>query len=302
MKTLLYTKSLYLQRTILAVVFGLLIFHTGCEESPPNGYTPQPFVQGFLFVDQPIAGITVSVSQPLTQPFKASEGWISNASISISDGVNTFPLSYHVQGGVGSYFYTDTTFLVQPETKYSLTVVLPDGTSMGGETTTPKRITWVTQPKPVIQYPQDTTKLLAPDSIRIAWTPGNNTEYVLRSLCLDTLGYGTYLSPPTQEINGRTNNIDFFEGPDVPMFYSIARWGFLQATTVNTVWTAFRWYGKHEVSILAPDDNFLSWFKATQFTRNGEYRSQFGSIRGGAGVFGSASVVSGETFVLKRQK
>jgi hypothetical protein len=119
---------------------------------------------------------------------------------------------------------------------------------------------------------------------------------------LDTLGYGMYLDPPTDEINERTNNLPF-EDPDDPPFYTKIRWGFIQANQAPTVWAAFRWYGRNEVSILAADKALLDWFKATQWGgRTVEYRAQYSNVRGGLGVFGSASIVSQEVLVLKRKR
>jgi hypothetical protein len=152
----------------------------------------------------------------------------------------------------------------------------------------------------VLQYPQDTTQLFSPDSLRIAWTPGNSPEYIIRVTALDTLGYGSYLSPPTGEINERTNNLPF-EDPGDPQFYTRIRWGFIQVSQAPTVWAAFRWYGKNEVAILAADKPLLDWFKATQWGgRSVEYRDQYSNVQGGLGVFGSASVAAKEVFLQKR--
>ena len=115
---------------------------------------------------------------------------------------------------IRSYY---ATYRVAPETRYSIRVRLSDGSSMTAETTTPKRIGWTIPPRAVLQYPQDTTELFSPDSLRIAWSSGTAAEYIIRVSVLDTLGYGTYLSPPTAEINARTNNVPF-EDPEDPSF------------------------------------------------------------------------------------
>ncbi len=292
------SRLLALLLAALVVVLGA----SGCEEAPPSAYTPVPFVTGYLFVDQPITDVQVMMTQPLTEVFTYANGMISDARVTIEGGGGTHVLSYRVVDGVGRYELADTSVKVLPETMYRLRVELRDGTVLTGETTTPARFAWVRTPRPVVQYPKDTVNLPTSDSLRIEWTPSNIREYLVRARCLDTLGYGTYLSPQTDEVNGRTNNIGQWEGPDEPTFYSTTRWGFLQSTVVNTVWSAFRWHGRHEIAILAPDANMIAWFKATQFARNPEYRGQFGSIRGGLGVFGSASLVSSELFLLKRER
>lgn len=288
--------------TVLLAALVVVLGASGCEEAPPNAYTPVPFVTAYLFVDQPITDVQVMMTQPLSEAFSYGGGQIPDARVSIEGGGGTHVLGYRVVDGVGRYELADTSVRVQPETTYTLRVELRDGTVLTGETTTPARFAWVRTPRAVVQYPKDTVTLPTPDSLRIEWTPSNVAEYLVRVRCLDTLGYGAYLTPQTDEVNGRTNNIGQWETPDEPTFYSTTRWGFLQSTVVNTVWSAFRWHGRHEIAILAPDANMLAWFKATQFARNPEYRAQFGSITGGLGVFGSASLVTGDLFLLKRDR
>ena len=65
------------------------------------------------------------------------------------------------------------------------------------------------------------------------------------------------------------------------------------------IWNFFKWFGMHEVSIYAPDENFLNW--ALQYFINSNYDSRHNSINGGIGVFGSASVVRDTSFIIKNQ-
>lgn len=296
------TKTLMLSNLKLVTLVFFAIGLAACEESPPNAYHPKPFVEGYLIVDEPIEGIVVALSQPLTEPFSYANGIVSDAEVTVSTESNTYPLQYKSQNGIAFYAYPDTTIKVLPNTHYKLTIRLNDGTVLRGETATPERIEWKATPRPFLQYPKDTVRLPSGDSLRISWTPGNNTEWLISSLCLDTLEYGKYLDPPTNELNGRTNNLDFFETPELPTFNSAIRWGFLQGTSVNTVWTAFRWFGKHRISVYAPDKNMITWFKASRFQGHDgvEYNGVYGSITGGLGVFGSASRIQGDTFVLKK--
>jgi hypothetical protein len=273
---------------------------TGCEDTPPNAYVPVPYVEAYLIVDRPIEGVTVLMSQPLSTAYDQRAALVRDADVTVTANGTTWPLAFRVEGEGGSYACPDTTVTVQPNTTYTLTVRLRDGSTLTGETTTPSRLAWIKPPAATLQYPSDTTKLPSPDSLHITWTPGNNKEYLIRVRCLDTLGYGRFLSPPTDEINGRTNNIDKFETPDEPTFYSVTRWGFVQTTDAPTVWTAFRWYGSNEVAVLAPDKHFLDWFKLTRFSRAPQFNREYSNITGGAGVVGSASVISGDVFLLKR--
>jgi hypothetical protein len=282
----------------LLFAFGIV---AGCEDPAPNEYVPVPYVEGYLFVDHPIEGITVLTSQPLSEEYDQSRAIMRDAEVTIESNGTRYSLVYDPSGG-GSYRYPDTSVTVLPNTRYALTVRFPDGQVLTGETTTPARIAWTRLPYSVLQYPSDTTTLLSPDSLRISWTPGSTTEYLIRVRCLDTLGYGRWLDPPTDEINGRTNNLGRFETPETPTFYGTARWGFVQTTNVPTVWTAFRWYGRHEVAILSPDKHFMDWFKLTRFSGAPQYNEEFSNIRGGVGVFGSASIIAHDAFLLKRKK
>jgi hypothetical protein len=283
-------------------VLPLLLLFSSCEDAPPNSFVPVPYVEGYLFVDRPIEGIVVATSQSLAVPYDQAAGMVGDAEVQISDGSASYQLVYRVVNGLGSYWYPDSTVLVKPGMRYTLSVRLKNGTVLGASTLTPERIEWTKPPSPVLQYPSDTVRLTSPDSLRIAWTPGNGVEYIIRVQCLDTLAYGAYLLPPTDEANGRTNNFGQIETAERKTFYSTTRWGFIQATGVPTVWTAFRWYGRNNIAIISPDVHFLDWFKMTKFSGNPQYNPQFSNITGGTGVFASAAIVEREVFLRKRVK
>jgi hypothetical protein len=287
---------------LLLFVFPMLVLSTACEDQPPTQYVPVPFLEAYLIVGKPIDDIIVARSQPITEPFDYARMMVPDAEVVVSTSDEEYRLLYRMRDGVGSYYYPDTTLLILPETEYRITVRMDDGSFMQAQTMTPQRIEWTIPPRPVIQYPQDTTQLYSHDSLRVAWTAGNSPEYIIRVTALDTLGYGAYLQPPTDEINGRTNNLPF-ETPSSPNFYTKIRWGFIQTNQAPTVWMAFRWYGRNDVSILATDKALLEWFKATQWGgRSVEYREQYSNVTGGTGVFGSASIISSEVFLLKRER
>jgi hypothetical protein len=287
----------------LMALIALAVFCTaGCEDEPPTSYIPVPYIEGYLFVDRPIEGIVVAMSQSLGASYEHGSAMIPNADVIItSEGVSR-TLVYRAQENAGSYYLPDTTIHVKPETSYSISVRFPNGTLCTGETTTPARISWTREPSPVLQYPSDTVNLPSPDSLRIGWTPGSTVEYLIRVRCVDTAGYGAYLTPSTGEENGRTNNFSHFETPEVNTFYGTTRWGFVQTTGAPTVWTAFRWYGRNTVAILSADKHFIDWFKLTRFSGAPQFNSEFSNINGGAGVFGSAALVEKEVFLVKRKR
>jgi hypothetical protein len=292
-------KTMILRYFKQALVFAaaVMIF-TACEDEPPTNYIPKPFIEAYLFVDRPIEDVIVMITQPLNETYTYGNGTVTDADVIVKSGSDSYSLQYHEIDGVGSYFLPDTTVLIKPGTVYDLEVRLKSGEVITASTTTPDSISWVTPPKDVIQYTKDTINLPIVDSLNIQWTPGNVTEYIIRIRVLDTLDYGAYLNPPREEFNERTNNEPFEDG-ESPTFYSFTRWGFIQVTQVPTVWKAFKWYGKNEVAIIAPDRSFLQWFKSTLFSGRPRFNSEYSNVQGGEGVFASGSIITWDTFLLK---
>ena len=283
---------------MVPLVFSAVVW-TSCGDPVPTDYVPQYVFTGYLIVDEPIQDMRLSLSQPPLDTFKYSNAGVSDAHIRIWKERDTFDLVYRsADSGIGSYYYPDTTALVEPSATYHLQATMKDGTVLTGQTTTPARVEWIQAPRDTLQYPKDTTNLPSPDSLKLIWTrvPGV-TEYLISVECLDTIGYGVYLNPPTNEKNRRIER--FFED-NAPRYNDIVRWGFLQNVEVNVVWVAFKWFGLHEVTVYAPDPATVEWFKQLQFGGN-QYNDLLSNISGGLGVFGSASVAQQKTFMLKNQ-
>ena len=270
----------------------------GCEDLPPNSYLPEPFVEAYLIVDEPIEGLRIHISQSVTDTFRSESGVVDNATVEITSGDRVYPLVYRVVDGRGEYHLPDTTVLVEPTTRYDLKIRLDDGTLITGTTTTPARIQWIRAPDSVLRYPKDTINL-PKDSVRISWTPAPGlSEYIIGVTCLDTLDYGRYLEPPVEERNRRIER--FFE-QGAPRYNDAGRIGFTQGTEVPVTWFAFKWFGRHDIAAYAPDRNMNNWFKLTHFSQNPQYNPLYGSVNGGIGVFGSASVARREIFLYKNQ-
>jgi hypothetical protein len=88
-----------------------------------------------------------------------------------------------------------------------------------------------------------------------------------------------------------------------PFYKEKTYWAFITNQKSQTVWMAFKWFGKHEVSIYSPDFNMLRWYMNTVFSQ--EHNDLANSVKSNnnnvIGVFGSASVVRKEIFLLKNQ-
>jgi hypothetical protein len=280
---------------------ALLLAFAGCEDPAPTDYIPQNVVTAYLIVDAPIQGITVSRSQAVADSFKYANSVIRDADVRIIEGEQVHQLQYrNDHNNIGQYYLPDTSMLVKPETRYRLEITLSDGGRITGETVTPARVAWVKPPHQMLQYPADTANLPSPDSLSFAWTAMQGTrEYIISVSCLDSLEYGRYLAPATAEKNRRTSSV--INQNARRRYNETTRWAFVQTTKLPLVWFAYKWYGLHELTLYAPDPNMVEWFKQTRFGPN-EFNALLSTVRGdGIGVFGSASVVRQQQFVLKNQ-
>lgn len=279
------------------MILGLAFLLTSCEDTPPIDYQPKNFVEGYLIVDQPIENITVMRTQPINEPYNYENSLIRDAEVTIIGDNQVFNLSIAPKGDSG-YYNPDRSYLIKPETKYELHIKLKDGTIITGETTTPSRFSWKEKIKPQVQYPLDSVKL--PPTDYISWEPVQKTGdltgfYIIRVIPLDTLNYGKYLDPPTEELN--RHPFSPFKEEDNYKEFSAA--GFVANTRTSVVWSVFNWFGKQKVQVYAGDDNFINWFLQNQQAR--AINDQLRSVHGGEGCFASASMIQDTFFLLKNQ-
>lgn len=280
----------------------LLLLVNGCEDPiPTDDYIARPFVQGFLIVDEPIETILLSYSQPINKVYNHNNAIIKDADIIVYTKQDTMPLIFRNSEIGGEYYCADTTVKVKPMTQYFIRVRLKDGTELTASTTTPDRIRYTKPPKSVLQFPSDTNNLnVADTSLNLKWTPEKSTkEYLIRVTCLDTLEYGKYLNPATNESNYRRTRL--FDSEFDPRTDNPTEYGFITTTTVPTVWNAFKWFGPHEIVVYAADRNFAEWFKMS-FTGNSLDFLKSNIKGNGIGVFGSASQAFATTLLLKYPK
>lgn len=287
---------------ILIAVFGTA-FLNSCEDPIPTDlYIEQTLIEALLIVDQPIEGILISRSSPIADTFRYEKNFISDAEVIIFSEQDTFALQYRKGIYSSEYYCPDTTKRIKSGTRYNLRVQLKDGKVFTSAMTSPYPFKWTKTLPPEMQFPKDTNNLQKPDfSIFTSWeAPPNQAEYVLRLRCLDTLEYGKYLIPATREKNRRV--FRFFENTGSARYKNTSQYVFLGNSTITPVaWLAFKWYGRQEVSVLAPESNYMRWFKQ-RFGGN-SFNPRLTNIEGGAiGAFGAASIISQETFVIKNQQ
>lgn len=280
---------------IFIIISLISLIFISCEDTAPGDYIENYIVEALLIVDEPIQGISVIKTQPIFEKYIHDSAFVRNAIVEINHNNLNYKLKFrNKEDGKVGYFLDDQTILVEPNTTYNLKITLPNGKVITGSTTTPNRIQWTKKAKDYIQYPIDSLKLPATDTI--AWTKASGIDFYLVSVtCLDTLEYGKYLDPPTAEKNRR-----IWRPFRQDRFYrEITSISPIANTQSTIVWDIFRWYGLQEVRIFAPDWNYLRWFIQAQARQ--ELDPLLSSLEGAYGYFGSTSVIKDTSFLIKNQ-
>lgn len=292
--------------SILAACILLVgLFATGCEDPIPTDYKEEIVLEGLLLVGEPLNNIRIMRTLPITDTFSFERASIPDATIIVqADGI-AIPMEYQPDARGGTYRAADTSYRVKPNVVYNVTVQAR-GATLTGSTRTPIPFSWNTPPRPILQYPHPDSLLLSvEDSLLIAWSAVPNTElYIISIECLDTLGYGEYLEPPTSDSNVRTPrpNPDFFDQSGTLIANERTTLGATRFTASQTVWGVFRWHGLHEIRIYAPDRAFIDWIDLVGSGRRSSYDYRESNIKGGLGAWGSASLVKQRTVLLKHDR
>jgi hypothetical protein len=284
----------------LCILTSILV--VGCEDPVPTDYKEEIMLEGLLLVGEPLQDVRILRTLPVTDTFSFSKAALPEAKIVVTaDGIDV-PMEYVPDARGGTWRAIDTTYRVRPNTLYSV-VVQARGASLTASTRTPAEFSWTTTPRTLIQFPHpDSILTTIDDSLIVSWTPVAGAElYIIGLTCLDTLGYGQYLNPPTVDTNERTvrPKPDFFDRSGTLIANERTTLGATPFTTSQTVWGVFRWYGQHELRVYAPDRAFLEWFYLVGGGRRSSYDYRLGNINGGLGVWGSASLIKNRSFLLK---
>ncbi|MGB9771190.1 MAG: DUF4249 family protein [Candidatus Kapaibacteriota bacterium] len=275
---------------------------TGCEDKPPTEFEPQYYVEAFLIVDQPFDGIKLYRTQPLNEKFDFAKAFARNVDVRIKFKDSVITLIAKDTGDPESwcYFYPDTTLKVQPNMLYSLEIRTPEGNVITSSTKTPERFDWVQPPPDTIFYPKDSINFTDQKPISIRWTSVKGTlYYIVSTICLDTLDYGKYLNPPTDEKNRRVYTPFQQNRSRSRYYYDVSNWDAIPNTEYPLSWLLFKWFGRHKVIIYTPDFNYLRWI--LQQFRGNQFNPLLSSVNGAIGVFGSASKIEKEIFLIKNQ-
>lgn len=281
-----------MKRLLLFISISFLLF--SCEDKPTSDYIENHIIDALLIVNQPIKNINVIKTQPIFDKYEHANAIVKDATVQIEGDGQIFNLKYVPKDTIqiGSYEYNNE-YLVKPNTLYKLKVVLNDGKVITGETITPNIFDWTKPPKNIVQYPKDTMKLPSTDTI--AWSKIAGIDYyIIGLICQDTINYGKYLEPPTEELNRRAG---FIRGENY--YKEISSYAAIPNHRLPVVWRFFKWYGKHKISIYAPDYNYLRWF--LQMISKQSIDPLLSSVEGAYGYFGSASMIQDTFFLMKNQ-
>lgn len=290
------------ERLNLVGILFLIVLIFSCEDAPPTDYIPQYYLEAFLIVDEPIDGIKLMKTQPLQQKFDYSKAFVKNADVRIKFNGNEVKLSLRDTGNPENwaYFFPDTNLKVQPNTTYYLEIQTYDGVLITGSTTTPERFEWVSAPPDTIYYPKDTINFSDRQPIPIRWSSVKGIfYYIVSAKCLDTLEYGKYLNQNSEEKNRRVYNPFDDRRQRSRYYYDVTSWDAIPNTEYPLYWLLFKWFGKHKIIVYSPDFNFLRWI--LQQFRASQINPLLTSVDGAIGVFGSASKIEKEIFLVKNQ-
>lgn len=269
-----------------------IIFLYSCVENNESDFKEEYIVEAFIIVDEPIQNIRFMRTIPILDTFSFEKVFISDAQITIynEDG-DTLPLELNPEISK-AYNAIDQSHLVKEQTKYFIEVVYNNDT-IKGNTVTPKKFNWIEKVPDIVQYPLDSIGL--GDQVTLKWeNPGSFNFYHIVVKCLDTLDYGKYLSPPTDEKNRRIGlwrDEEFF-------FRNTTNHGLAPINEGTIIWTTFKWYGLQEVTIYNPDFNWFRWLG--QYFQS-EYNEILTTVEGknARGVFASASAIKDTALLLK---
>lgn len=274
----------------LLLIFCLI----SCVEENENNFQEDTIVEAYLIVGEPINNFRVMKTLPILDTFKLENATITNADVLIySEKGDSIKLKYNKENLL--YQAEKQNYLVKEKTLYYLQLIYNNDT-IKGKTYTPKTFNWIQKLPDTIQYPKDSIKL--DDIVKLSWeNPGSFNFYHITVKCLDTLNYGKYLNPPTDELNRR---ISLFKNA-THFFDNTTNHGVAPSNDGAFLWTSVKWYGMQEIVIYNPDYNWFRW--VGQYYQS-EYSELLSSVEGkhAIGVFGSATAIRDTFFLVKNIK
>lgn len=285
---------------LLFVLFAVLGVTTSCEDPiPDDAYVEELVVEGFTIAGRPLTGIRIYRTLSITDTFKLQDAMISDADVIITENGTQVPVHYVPDSLGGRYEAIDTSYRVKHNSTYQITVNAIGKTATATATTLAP-FDWIAAPKDTMQYPGKARETERFDSLKVSWEGQSGVFiYVIGVECLDTLDYGKYLVPATDESNRRIRD----EEPDDDLLIrnERTRYGLAIVANSDIVWRVFKWFGPHRLRIYAGDRAYQEWFQQVGFGGRSTYDYRLGNVEGALGVFAGASELNGEFFLKKDQ-
>lgn len=280
-------------------ILAMSFFVTGCADPIPDDYVPEIVIEGFLIGGEPISHLRIYQSQRLNDTFNLSKASIRNAQVTLLEDGVPIAIQFVDDSSGGMYLPTDTSFRVKYGTKYNITV-RAIGKVATATANTLNAFSWLKPPADTLHYPGAANELTPVDSLGISWTGQSGIQrYIIGVQCLDTSGYGKYLSPPTTELNERVRKKDYEDGTSIAN--EATRYGFSMSANTPVVWAAFKWYGKQSLVVYAGDEAFQEWFSLVAFGQRSQYDYKLSNVSGGLGVFAGAAKIESPIFLVKKK-
>lgn len=290
--------TLLIRYSLLAAL-GLFLF--GCADPVPDDYVEEIVVQGFVIADQPLTNVRVFRTLPIKDTFTFAKAMIKDAVVNVTENGVPVPMEFVDDSLGGHYRAVDTSFRAKHNTTYDLQVIAR-GRTLTATAQTRGAFDWVKPPVDTLNYPGRANETKIYDSLNISWQGQAGTErYIVAMECLDTLGYGTYLTPPTTDTNRRLRDPEDEFDDGTLIANERTRFGFTIVSNTPVVWFAFKWFGMHRLHIYTGDEAFQEWHSMVGFGRRSNYDYRLGNVVGGLGVWAGASQITSDIFLKKDQ-
>lgn len=247
--------------TRFLLAFFIVNFLISCDSQVVmTPYIDEPVIECLLLVGKGIEHFKLTRTLPVGSQFDYNKAGITGANITIKDEFDNSTILKPSAEKPG--YYRDLNFIIKPKTKYFLQLDY-NGYLVTAQTVTPDTFT--------VSKNSDSSFVYMKDEINFHWTESEGaTAYFFAVTNLDTTLDkidGSY-SPDNKTVTGTTRFI----------------------LTLGTSTVVFPWlhnyYGRHEVSVYAIDDNFYQ-FLQTCFQDVRQLSEPVSSVKNAIGYFAS---------------
>jgi hypothetical protein len=102
---------------VFSAVFLTLVMLTACADPIPDDYTEELVIEGFVISGEPLQGIKVYRSLPLSDTFNLSKAIITDATVLVSENGVPIQMEFAPDSLGGRYRCADTSFRVKENTE-----------------------------------------------------------------------------------------------------------------------------------------------------------------------------------------